>query len=250
MVTPSRYYYKSLKWVHRIEILAEDRLGFWEQKSNYHNEADPWRGDQRFISGSIPPQMLKAFRKVESFDRYRGEVVYSADLHAWEPKNLDLHGIQLKNCDLRQAKLDGAILTGSNLTLSNLRGASLREAVLDNTDLEGAYLADADLSGADLTNAKLAAATFFEKAADGRVLEAKVEGFVLKEPRISIRSRQSSCGENGRPEVGSGFPEPLPQHPVSERPNLLQSLLEFILLHREREPAILLDPGPCAVVDQ
>ena len=46
-VTPSRYFYKSLKWVVRIELLAEDRLGWWERESAYHNVGDPWRGDQR-----------------------------------------------------------------------------------------------------------------------------------------------------------------------------------------------------------
>jgi DMSO/TMAO reductase YedYZ molybdopterin-dependent catalytic subunit len=44
-VVPGRYFYKSLKWLERIELLAEDRLGYWEAEAGYHNRADPWRDD-------------------------------------------------------------------------------------------------------------------------------------------------------------------------------------------------------------
>ncbi|MGV3720301.1 MAG: molybdopterin-dependent oxidoreductase, partial [Actinomycetota bacterium] len=33
VVTEGKYFYKSLKWVHQIELLAEDRLGYWERVS-------------------------------------------------------------------------------------------------------------------------------------------------------------------------------------------------------------------------
>ena len=46
LVVPSRYFWKSAKWVRGIELMAEDRPGFWEQ-AGYHNEADPWK-EQRF----------------------------------------------------------------------------------------------------------------------------------------------------------------------------------------------------------
>ncbi len=41
IVIPSLYFWKSAKWVTRIELLAEDRPGFWEVRG-YHNDADPW----------------------------------------------------------------------------------------------------------------------------------------------------------------------------------------------------------------
>ncbi|MBY0339486.1 MAG: sulfite oxidase-like oxidoreductase [Acetobacteraceae bacterium] len=41
IVIPSLYFWKSAKWVTRIELLAEDRPGFWEVRG-YHNNADPW----------------------------------------------------------------------------------------------------------------------------------------------------------------------------------------------------------------
>ena len=41
VVIPSLYFWKSPKWVTRIELLAEDRPGFWEVRG-YHNNGDPW----------------------------------------------------------------------------------------------------------------------------------------------------------------------------------------------------------------
>ena len=46
LVVPSRYFWKSAKWVSRIELLTRDRPGFWETRG-YHNDADPWQ-EQRF----------------------------------------------------------------------------------------------------------------------------------------------------------------------------------------------------------
>jgi DMSO/TMAO reductase YedYZ molybdopterin-dependent catalytic subunit len=41
VVIPSLYFWKSAKWVRRIEFLARDRPGFWEERG-YHNNGDPW----------------------------------------------------------------------------------------------------------------------------------------------------------------------------------------------------------------
>lgn len=40
-VIPRLYAWKSAKWVTRLDLLAEDRLGFWE-KAGYHEHGDPW----------------------------------------------------------------------------------------------------------------------------------------------------------------------------------------------------------------
>jgi DMSO/TMAO reductase YedYZ molybdopterin-dependent catalytic subunit len=40
-VVPKLYFWKSAKWLSRIEFLAEDRPGFWEQHG-YHDRGDPW----------------------------------------------------------------------------------------------------------------------------------------------------------------------------------------------------------------
>ncbi len=41
MVIPDWYFWKSPKWVTRIEFSASDRPGFWEVRG-YHNQGDPW----------------------------------------------------------------------------------------------------------------------------------------------------------------------------------------------------------------
>jgi DMSO/TMAO reductase YedYZ molybdopterin-dependent catalytic subunit len=46
LVIPKKYAWKSAKWVRGIELLSEDRLGFWE-RYGYHNDADPWK-EERF----------------------------------------------------------------------------------------------------------------------------------------------------------------------------------------------------------
>lgn len=46
-VVPSLYAWKSCKWVVTVEFLAQERLGFWEQRG-YHNGADPW-SEERLV---------------------------------------------------------------------------------------------------------------------------------------------------------------------------------------------------------
>lgn len=45
VVIPRLYFWKSPKWVTRIELLGADRPGFWEVRG-YHNEADPWKEER------------------------------------------------------------------------------------------------------------------------------------------------------------------------------------------------------------
>lgn len=46
VIIPKYYFWKSAKWVKRIEFVAEDQPGFWEERG-YHNEGDPWT-EQRY----------------------------------------------------------------------------------------------------------------------------------------------------------------------------------------------------------
>ena len=41
VVVPKLYFWKSAKWLKRIEFAATDKLGFWEVRG-YHNHGDPW----------------------------------------------------------------------------------------------------------------------------------------------------------------------------------------------------------------
>lgn len=52
LVVPSRYAWKSVKWVRAIEYLIGDRRGFWEERG-YHNRADPWL-EQRYSYQELP----------------------------------------------------------------------------------------------------------------------------------------------------------------------------------------------------
>jgi DMSO/TMAO reductase YedYZ molybdopterin-dependent catalytic subunit len=46
LVIPSKYFWKSTKWLTAIELSASDRPGFWE-RYGYHNDADYWH-EQRY----------------------------------------------------------------------------------------------------------------------------------------------------------------------------------------------------------
>ncbi len=46
LIVPSRYGWKSAKWVKGIELMAEDAPGFWEQRG-YNMSGDPWK-EERF----------------------------------------------------------------------------------------------------------------------------------------------------------------------------------------------------------
>lgn len=41
LVVPRLYFWKSAKWVRGIELMREDRPGYWE-KRGYHMHGDPW----------------------------------------------------------------------------------------------------------------------------------------------------------------------------------------------------------------
>ena len=45
VVIPHLYFWKSPKWVTRIELLGADRPGFWEVRG-YHNYGDPWKEER------------------------------------------------------------------------------------------------------------------------------------------------------------------------------------------------------------
>ncbi len=46
LLVPHLYFWKSAKWVRRLEVVRHDSAGFWEQLG-YHSYGDPWR-EQRY----------------------------------------------------------------------------------------------------------------------------------------------------------------------------------------------------------
>lgn len=162
-VTPGRYFYKSLKWLTRIELLTEDRLGYWEREAGYHNEADPWL-EQRYMAPRLTRGEMRAAILSKDFA--------GRDLRSLQAAGRDLTGLQaraalLRDADFTDACLRGAVLDGANLTNAHLRRADLRSASLRDAGLEGADLAGADLRGANLTGASLFGATFCVCPAEG-----------------------------------------------------------------------------------
>lgn len=162
-VVPGRYFYKSLKWLERIEVLGADRLGYWEGEAGYHNGADPWR-EERYISSSI--DRLLAQKLVASRD-FRDR-----DLLSLNVSHLDLSGLQaqralLRNAEFRETGLRHADFTDANLSNAHLHRADLRDARFLRCDVEGANFEGADLRGADFTDASLFGATFTGAVIDG-----------------------------------------------------------------------------------
>lgn len=45
VITPQLWAWKGAKWVKRIQLLADDKPGFWERRG-YSNTAHPWRNDR------------------------------------------------------------------------------------------------------------------------------------------------------------------------------------------------------------
>jgi DMSO/TMAO reductase YedYZ molybdopterin-dependent catalytic subunit len=45
MITPQLYAWKGAKWIRRIELMTENKPGFWEERA-YSNSAHPWREDR------------------------------------------------------------------------------------------------------------------------------------------------------------------------------------------------------------
>ena len=45
LLVPSRYFWKSAKWLRGLELRTTDQPGFWE-RYGYHNDADYWREER------------------------------------------------------------------------------------------------------------------------------------------------------------------------------------------------------------
>jgi DMSO/TMAO reductase YedYZ molybdopterin-dependent catalytic subunit len=176
VVTPGRYFYKSVKWLKGVVLLEDDRLGWWEENSSYHNNADPISGTERFTTGSLRPEQLERFLGAGSYDKYRGRVLLGLDLRGWSPVTGDLRRLHLKNCDMRGVDLSGLDLRESNLSLTDLSGANLTGADLSGADLEGVDFSGADLSRANLSHTALSATRFASSSGVATVSGLLVDG--------------------------------------------------------------------------
>ncbi|MEM9411877.1 MAG: molybdopterin-dependent oxidoreductase, partial [Planctomycetota bacterium] len=157
-IVPGRYFYKSVKWLEGIELRVEDRLGFWEAETGYHNHADPWK-EERYMAPAIDRKT--AIRLIETKD------FSNRDLRSIDASNRSLIGLKANHALLRDANFQKSNLQDSDFTDANLSNAHLQEANFQGTqfirtDLEGANLSGADLRGAKLVDCSLVGASFFQ----------------------------------------------------------------------------------------
>ncbi len=175
-----RYFYKSVKWLRRVELLAEDRLGTWERTAGYHNRGDPWR-EERYVT---PGERRRMLRKTGATPELGSDDTSRALARLMAARDLsghDLLGVDLAGADLAGFRLEATILRGANLRGADLRGADLRGANLCNADLREADLGralidDVDLDGADLRGADLRGTRGIPASLAAVILEGRLAG--------------------------------------------------------------------------
>lgn len=156
VVVPGRYFYKSLKWLERIDLLDADRMGFWESTAGYHNGADPWQ-EERYVAERV--SAVEARRLLSARD------ISTRELRGLAVAGLELAGLVarqavLRNADFRDCQLARSCFDDANLSNAHFQGASLRDSSFRSADLEGADFSGADLRASDLRGARLCGASF------------------------------------------------------------------------------------------
>ncbi|MEM7522533.1 MAG: pentapeptide repeat-containing protein, partial [Pseudomonadota bacterium] len=170
IVTPGRYFYKSVKWIETIELRTDNKLGFWESGPGYHDNADPWE-EERFITGNIPPD-LRA-RMIERRSLGKRDLL-GVDFSGEALGGLDASETVMRNCGferagLRSADFRGAIVSGGRFDEADMVDADLRESNCNGTSFIGA-----DLRSADFTGAALFGAMFCDEAgASGAIVDGQ-----------------------------------------------------------------------------
>jgi DMSO/TMAO reductase YedYZ molybdopterin-dependent catalytic subunit len=171
-VTRGRYFYKSVKWLRQIELLAEDQPGYWE-RGGYHNNADPVL-EQRYVPLPLTPVEFERRRAARDF---RGAVAIRdpqfRKLDRTDLSGANFQGAQIKACSLGGLVLRGARCEGANFTRCDFRLTDLRDANLYGCDLEGASFINADLRGADLRETALTATRFYHSRFGARLTGAR-----------------------------------------------------------------------------
>ncbi len=178
-VVPGRYFYKSLKWLERIELLKEDRLGYWEATAGYHNVADPWQ-QQRYVAPTLSKQ--QAAQLIQSRD-CAGQNLTSLVAAGHDLTGLNAQGAILRNANFSRCRLESARFQQANLSNANLQQADLRLAQFGGADVEGADFGGANLCGADFRGASLFGATFVTHHPVDGLLRARLDSQTKIDPQ-------------------------------------------------------------------
>ena len=182
LVVEGRYFYKSVKWVEAIEVLAEDRLGTWEGGSGYHNLGDPWLEQRYMVSGLTRDEMQTALKTGD----LSGREILSLFADNFEFEQLNAKESLLRNASFRGARLYGARFQGCNLCNSHFQKAQLRGASFVDADLEGANFEGADIRGVDFRGARLFGASFCREDGGGEALLD--EQTIIEESQLTVMS--------------------------------------------------------------
>lgn len=194
VVVPGRYFYKSLKWLTRIELTTEDRLGYWESHAGYHNSADPWR-EERFLASLLDARTVRELLASRDFSGLdlRGLSAGGLDLRGLKATGAKLRDAHFERTDLRQSCFDGTNLSGAHLQLADLREATFQaDATGQVADLEGADFSGADLRGAKLIGASLFGATFSSCDASGTQQLSSLVDETTQIDRVSLASLEAT----------------------------------------------------------
>lgn len=183
-IVPGRYFYKSVKWVTRIDLLDQDRLGYWESDAGYHNQADPWQ-EQRYLAPNLDRRQARELLSGKKFD--------DRDLRGLRAQNMDLSDLSAVGALLRDAHFENATLTRANFQRANLsnahfNGANLQQADFSNADLEGADFTGADLRQINWSGASLFGASFVSQ--DGKGATRMDPGVLTQTQIAALTDRQ------------------------------------------------------------
>jgi len=63
LLVPHLYLWKSAKWIHRLELLDHDELGFWE-RNGYHHRGDPWREERHSVDDYVARTLRRRARQL------------------------------------------------------------------------------------------------------------------------------------------------------------------------------------------
>ena len=191
---PSRYFYKSLKWITQIQFLREDRPGYWERNTGYHSQGRPWREERLDAIRFTSSKECEAFRALSDFQDYRKPqtVIVKANLRNWRPVTRNLSGLQLKLCDFSHADLRHVDFSDANLTFGRFYRADLRGARFHRTDLEGSDFTEALLESAVFCDNALSAAKFFTPSKHTRSAQENPHaGMTLSNPQGLLEDQEA-----------------------------------------------------------
>jgi hypothetical protein len=114
--------------------------------------------------------------KYKVYNRYTGEVQFTADIDAtegtprgwksrlailWAIKNgadmrgADMSGANMRGANMSHANMSDANMIYANMSGANMSGANMRDANMSGADMRGANMRDANMSGADMRGANM-----------------------------------------------------------------------------------------------